>query len=830
MTQTLSKRAVACAVAVLQIIPAGLLPQLAHAQQTNAITYGYDPQGNLTSVTDANGNTTSNTPDALHRVKSQTLPPPVAGAASSVVQYTYDGQNRLLSVTDGRGSKTSYSRGGLNDVLQSSKDSGPYTTSVINENGDQYYSTNSRNQSRWVSLYDALNRPKEIRYVDEDTATTKGRTRLSYDATSQTAGAENYGIGHLTSVIDYVGPGTTSPTNSVSLRYDQLGRITWRCQFWAGVSLGTATACDNSDALQYQWGPNSGNTAGRLLQLTYPSNRVVSYQYDGQGRVSGITTNDPYSSTARSVISSVTYSPLAAGNSGDAVTGWSFGDGSTAPVQTYSRQYDTWGRVSSFSLGIGAQGLQPAQTTYSLVLDDAWRVKEIDNQTAQATTQSNVYTYDALNRLKTATLPGGVLFSYDYDANGNRILSTSGGISTTYTYPSSQTNTSNRLSSVLVGSTGSPQGVVNDSTGNVTQDPAAVVGAVTYVYDDRANVPFGRLTRSLGPGAQWDYLHNFFGQRIRKTGSNYTPGSSGTLTPQAYVGSTDTLFYYDDAGHLIAELGATDNPKPVKREYIWLGDTLVAVVAGATPTAAIGGGNAATIYYVHSDHLNTPRMVTDTSGNQRWTWDIMAAEPFGATAANEAPAGQSSDQAFTLNLRFPGQYLDKETGSFYNYFRTYNPSTGRYLQSDPIGLQGGLNTYAYVGGNPLSYTDPKGLQAQPAAIALCAANIPLCAATAAAACWAYEPCRQSVIDGGKAVCKAADNLIFNRPKNPPDVGPPNGWIQGPRRGRQYGPDGRPQLDIDKPHQGNEQDHAHEWPGGEREEPGRPVSPWPPQQQ
>jgi len=81
-------------------------------------------------------------------------------------------------------------------------------------------------------------------------------------------------------------------------------------------------------------------------------------------------------------------------------------------------------------------------------------------------------------------------------------------------------------------------------------------------------------------------------------------------------------------------------------------------------------------------------MVTDTSGNQRWAWDIMAAEPFGATAPNEAPAGQSADQAFTLNLRFPGQYLDKETGSFYNYFRTYNPATGRDLQSDPIGLHG----------------------------------------------------------------------------------------------------------------------------------------------
>lgn len=149
--------------------------------------------------------------------------------------------------------------------------------------------------------------------------------------------------------------------------------------------------------------------------------------------------------------------------------------------------------------------------------------------------------------------------------------------------------------------------------------------------------------------------------------------------------------------------------KQVKREYIWLGDTLVGVIAGATPTAPVSASNAPALYYVYTDHLNTPRLVADTAGNRRWSWDILSAEPFGATAANEAPAGQAASQAFTFNIRFPGQYLDKETGSFYNYFRTYNSSTGRYLQSDPIGLAGGLNTYSYVGGNPLSGIDPSGL-------------------------------------------------------------------------------------------------------------------------
>lgn len=61
-------------------------------------------------------------------------------------------------------------------------------------------------------------------------------------------------------------------------------------------------------------------------------------------------------------------------------------------------------------------------------------------------------------------------------------------------------------------------------------------------------------------------------------------------------------------------------------------------------------------------------------------------------------------------LRFPGQYFDQETGLHYNYFRDYDPSTGRYIESDPIGLDGGLNTYSYSELNPLRYIDPLGLE------------------------------------------------------------------------------------------------------------------------
>ncbi|MDD2776897.1 MAG: hypothetical protein PHU06_13155 [Gallionella sp.] len=109
-------------------------------------------------------------------------------------------------------------------------------------------------------------------------------------------------------------------------------------------------------------------------------------------------------------------------------------------------------------------------------------------------------------------------------------------------------------------------------------------------------------------------------------------------------------------------------------------------------------------YFIHSDHLDSPRSITNTAGKEVWRWDNT--DPFGNNIANENPANQGT---FTFNLRFPGQYFDRETGLHYNVNRDYNPAIGRYVESDPIGLRGGINTFGYVGGNPLSRIDLLGL-------------------------------------------------------------------------------------------------------------------------
>jgi RHS repeat-associated protein len=136
--------------------------------------------------------------------------------------------------------------------------------------------------------------------------------------------------------------------------------------------------------------------------------------------------------------------------------------------------------------------------------------------------------------------------------------------------------------------------------------------------------------------------------------------------------------------------------------------------SGPMPIAAEIDG---LLYAIHSDHLNTPRQLTQQGGQPAWQWAYSAygdeAPTLGANRfTNETTnptTGSTGTPPVRFNLRYPGQYFDEETGLHYNYFRSYDPRVGRYTQSDPIGLEGGWNRMAYVEGNPLSKVDPRGL-------------------------------------------------------------------------------------------------------------------------
>ncbi len=179
-----------------------------------------------------------------------------------------------------------------------------------------------------------------------------------------------------------------------------------------------------------------------------------------------------------------------------------------------------------------------------------------------------------------------------------------------------------------------------------------------------------------------NYELNALGQRIEK--NNLTLNSSN-------------LFIYDSNNQIIAEYDQNDS---IIKEYIYFNGVPITFIK---PKIISNSGASFTVdelFYIYSDHLGTPRKITNKDNILQWSWNNI--DPFG----DSDPISNSNME---FNLRFPGQYYDQETKTNYNLFRDYNAGLGRYIQSDPIGLSGGLNSYAYANQNPLSFSDPFGL-------------------------------------------------------------------------------------------------------------------------
>jgi RHS repeat-associated protein len=197
-------------------------------------------------------------------------------------------------------------------------------------------------------------------------------------------------------------------------------------------------------------------------------------------------------------------------------------------------------------------------------------------------------------------------------------------------------------------------------------------GTRTFVYGDN-----GRMKRASKAGVPTDYLYNGRGERISKAGADVTGGVQ--------------FLAFDVDGKVLGEYSTVAATPVMETAYL-----------GTTPVVALSQG---TVRYVFADHIDTARVLTSSIDNAIvWRWD--QADPFGTAMPNENPVGAGT---FAYNLRFPGQVYDRESGLHYNYYRDYDPQTGRYVQSDPIGLEDGINTYGYVGANPLQMVDPLGL-------------------------------------------------------------------------------------------------------------------------
>jgi RHS repeat-associated protein len=162
--------------------------------------------------------------------------------------------------------------------------------------------------------------------------------------------------------------------------------------------------------------------------------------------------------------------------------------------------------------------------------------------------------------------------------------------------------------------------------------------------------------------------------------------------------STQSVFSYGTDGHnLLSETTRNLSTSALSTtEHIWL-----PTASGPMPIAAVING---VHHAVHADHLNTPRRLSDSTGQTRWQWPYSG---FGEVNPQSTPAAGQAPVSYSL--RYPGQ-VDDGNGLFYNWNRFYDPRVGRYTSADPIGLDGGWNRVGYVGGNPLGFVDPEGLK------------------------------------------------------------------------------------------------------------------------
>ena len=567
----------------------------------------------------------------------------------------------------------------FNSLNQLWKEIGSANTSAVtttfgyDANGNQT-SANAPLSRNTANLYDELNRLKQV------TDPASGVTLFGYDAND-----------NLTSVTDprskvtsyvYSGFGDlkqqTSPdtgvTNNVydsggnlatttdarsktgTFSYDALNRVTQLSYPDQTITYTYDTGSNNKGRLM-QVSDGSGSTTwtytdlGRVASRTQSMgvSKTVDYGYNSAGQLTTLTTPSGQTITygyANNRISSITV------NSTTLLSSVLYDPFGPARQWTWgnstltAREFDQDGLVDE----VDSAGLR----TYSQ--DNAFRITGVTD--AVNSSLSWTYGYDLLDRLTSASKTAQNQ-TWTYDANSNR-LTQGGTTNTTFTISS----TSNRLSSVS-GAISRTYGY--DAAGNTTS-----YGGLTFSYNDA-----GRMTGVSG-GASATYSHNALGQRVKKT-----------------VSGVATYFVYDEAGHLIGEYNSSGG---LIQETVWLGDIPVATLRP--------NGGSVSIFYVHADHLGTPRRITRPSDSAIvWRWD---SDPFGTDAPNQDPDGDSTP--FTYNLRFPGQYFDAETGLNYNYFRDYDPAIGRYVESDPIGLRGGLNTYAYLRSNPLWSIDPFGLQ------------------------------------------------------------------------------------------------------------------------
>jgi RHS repeat-associated protein len=612
----------------------------------------YDAQGNFKKLIQAPGAgdlSTSHSYDRLHR---RTL---TTDARSKNTTLGYNGQDALTQVTDPRSLVTQYPRNGFGEATGLvSPDTGSAGMTY-----DSAGNLKTRQDSRGVLAtysHDAMNRMTSVVYAS-------GGSNQSFVWNYDQVGAGfSFGVGRLTS--------TQFPGGSEAYAYDAQGRITRTSQSITTTS-GTVTK-----AVSYGY-----DAGGKLVSITYPSGRVLSIPHSG-GLPVGMSLTAGGNTLA--LISGLTFEP-SPGGAGPA-TSWAW-NLSTGSGLAHTRVFDVYGRMVRYPLGGAVRDL-----TYDAA-DRISSYTHLDATSGTATTATQAlnqgFGYDELGRLTGITTSQGS-WAIGYDDNGNRtgvtFTASNGAVSArSYTVAGN----SNRLLAL----SNPARSMSHDAAGNTQSDAQGFIG-YTATHDLAGRIVQMESSANGTNVQTTQYWYNNAGLRILKlpTAASSCSGNPRTCTTQTTP--APTIYVYSPEGQLLGEYDGKTGA--VRREYIWLGSMPIAFVDGTT--------SQNNVYYVQTDHIDTPRVVLDRQGRQRWSW---VAEPFGNSAPVQNPLNLG---AVTFNLRMPGQYWDRESGLSYNWWRSYDAGLGRYTTPDPLGLDGGDATmYGYVSGNPLSYFDPYGL-------------------------------------------------------------------------------------------------------------------------
>ena len=614
--------------------------------------YSYDTYGNMvrTEIKNSDGSIATwmtTVYDSRNRSISTTRPH--RENENSTWRILYDNESNITATTDPAGNVDMMQYDGIDRQ----------TGHVHRLNGNTSYEYDKLNRLVKVTAptgivtsyeYDAIGR----RIVEH--SSDRGTTRYGYDLannmverTTARGIIETYSYDQLERPVSEKYPNSHAGKNeNVTYSYDDCTFGTGmlcRVQDESGTTMYSYDAFGNTTSMEHTELGVSYTTSyawdkeDKLSQITLPSGRIVTYSRDSVRRVSGISTT--VNGTSQNIVSNISY------RADNMMLGCTYGNGLTD-----SRSYDLQGRLLTQRLS--GTGGTIDQRSYS------YDVKS--NITAINVNGRNLaYSYDALDRLTSETEGQDDDTSYSYDLNHNRLQKSGDDTTEAYRYQEA----ANRLL----------------QRNEIGQSLSAPEADVRYEYNDA--------------GRQWryyeadtlvaEYIYNAEGQRTRK------------LLYDAEGAATQTIIYHWFMDMLVAETTATGE---LIRDYI--PGTSYMPVAQVDVYQSTDRDSTEQVSYLYADHLDTPRLATNSDQAVVWRWD---SDAFGGGE----PMATTGQQNTVINLRFPGQYHDTESGLHYNYYRVYHSSAGRYLSSDPIGLDGGTNTYVYADSNPVIYFDPNGL-------------------------------------------------------------------------------------------------------------------------